>query len=144
MTKPKPAEKGQSLVEMALSAVLIIFLLMATIDFGYAFLYWITVRDAAQEGAVYGSLHPGPACDTTLRARVKAANSSPLIRIDNLPDSQIVVTRTGNLPGNTINVKVTLYYQVQTPLVSQFLNNSQITLSTNVTNTILQVDASCP
>jgi len=142
--RPAAAEKGQSLVEMALTATFMMFLLLATIDFGYAFLYWITIRDAAQEGAMYGSLHPGTACEADLRNRVRGAASSPIIRISDLPDGQIEITRTGTTPGNAIKVKVTHYYHILTPMISKFTNSPDITISTSVTNTILQVDSNCP
>lgn len=148
MTKrPAATEKGQSLVEMALSATLILFLLLATIDFGFAFLYWITLRDAAQEGATYGSLHPLASCDANLRARVKGAATSPLVKISNLPDSQIVITRTGSTPpiaGDAITVVVTYKYHILTPLVSTFTNNPDITISASTSNIILQAGTACP
>jgi len=51
-------EKGQSLVEMALSLVLILILLVGTVEMGMAFFQYIQLRDAAQEGALYGSIAP--------------------------------------------------------------------------------------
>jgi hypothetical protein len=142
--RPASTEKGQSLVEMALTATIMMFLMLATIDFGYGFLYWITIRDAAQEGAMYGSLHPGVGCEATLRNWVKGAATSPIVNISGLPDSQIVITRTGSTPGNAIKVDVTHYYHILTPMVSNFTGTPNIKLRTSVTNTILQVDAACP
>lgn len=137
------SEKGQSLVEMALSATLLMFLMLAAIDFGFGFLYWITIRDAAQEGAIYASLHPA-GCDVNIRNRVKNAASAPGISIASLPDSQIEINPRGTNPGEAITVKVTYYYHILTPLVSNVIGNSNITVSSSVTNTILQVDPNCP
>ncbi len=48
-------EKGQALVEFALAATLIFFLLAATIDLGLIFFAMQGITNAAQEGATYGS-----------------------------------------------------------------------------------------
>lgn len=141
--KTAPTEKGQSLVEMALSATLLMFLLLATIDFGFAFFYWIAIRDAAQEGAMYGSLHPDTTSYADLRVRVKGAASSQLIKITDLPDSQIGITSTGTCPGDAITVLVTYKYHILTPMVSTFANSPDITIKANVSNTILQAGSTC-
>lgn len=47
--------KAQALVEFALAATLIFFLLAAAIDLGFIFLNLQTLRTAAQEGATFGS-----------------------------------------------------------------------------------------
>ena len=133
-----PSEKGQSLVEMALAATLMMFLLLATVDFGYGFLYWITIRDAAQEGAMFGSLHPSPACDNTLRSWVKDSATSAVIRTANLQDGNITISRTGMNPGNSITVTVIHNYHILTPLVSTFTGTTTIPVKASVTNTILQ------
>jgi hypothetical protein len=54
----KLIERGQSMVELALSITILMMLLAGTIDFGRAFFTWLTLRDAAQEGASYGSIYP--------------------------------------------------------------------------------------
>lgn len=47
--------KGQALVEFALSATLIFFMLAAAVDLGLIFLTLQGLHNAAQEGATYGS-----------------------------------------------------------------------------------------
>lgn len=51
-----PKEQGQSLVELALSLVLLLTLLAGLVDFGRAFFTYVALRDAAQEGAAYASV----------------------------------------------------------------------------------------
>ena len=46
------------MIELALSFTVLLFLLMGVIDLGRAFFALSAMRDAAQEGAVYGSLSP--------------------------------------------------------------------------------------
>lgn len=142
----KNNQKGQSLVELALSATVMLFLMLAAIDFGFAFLYWITIRDAAQEGAMYGSLHPDPLCDAHAISAVVTASDSTAVRIHDianplLPDSRtsVSITRTGTNPGDTYTVNVSYLYPILTPLVGNVIGPT-ITISSGVSNTILQFD----
>jgi len=54
----KQKERGQSMVELALFITLLMIMLAGTIDLGRAFYTWLAMRDAAQEGAAYGSIEP--------------------------------------------------------------------------------------
>lgn len=51
-------EKGQSLVELAFGMVVLLVLLAGIVDLGRLLFFYIAMRDAAQEGAVYGQLNP--------------------------------------------------------------------------------------
>ena len=45
------SEKGQSMVELAVSVVVLLILLAGVVDLGRLAFYYITLRDAAQEAA---------------------------------------------------------------------------------------------
>ena len=51
-------ERGQSLVELAVSLVILLYLLSGAAEFGILFFQYVQLRDAAQEGALYGSMNP--------------------------------------------------------------------------------------
>ncbi len=71
-------EQGQSLVEFAISLVIILLLLAGVVDLGRAFFAYIIVRDAAQEGAVYGAIHANdPGLETLVKERVETAFTDP-------------------------------------------------------------------
>jgi Flp pilus assembly protein TadG len=55
---PSRKEHGQSMIELALTITILMVLLAGTIDLGHAFFVWLAMRDAAQEGATYGSYDP--------------------------------------------------------------------------------------
>jgi len=57
-SKSKNHQKGQSLVELAITLNIILLLLAGAFDFGSALLTYISLRDAAQEGVLYGSIEP--------------------------------------------------------------------------------------
>jgi len=56
--QPRRKEQGQSMIELALTITFLMVLLAGTIDLGHAFFVWLAMRDAAQEGATYGSYDP--------------------------------------------------------------------------------------
>jgi hypothetical protein len=56
--KQEQLEKGQSMVELALTITILMILLAGAIDMGRAFFTYMAMRDAAQEGAAYGSVNP--------------------------------------------------------------------------------------
>src|SRR5262245_26397397 len=70
------SERGQSLVELSISLVLLLVLLAGAVEFGMAFFQFVQLRDAAQEGALYGSMNPSDCAN--ILARVKGASSSPI------------------------------------------------------------------
>ena len=49
------SERGQSLVELGISLLILLYLLAGAAEFGVLFFQFVQLRDAAQEGALYGS-----------------------------------------------------------------------------------------
>ncbi len=56
--KKQKSERGQSLVELSISLVVLLYLLSGAVEFGLAFFQFVQLRDAAQEGALFGSMNP--------------------------------------------------------------------------------------
>lgn len=75
-------EKGQSLVELALMITFILILLAGVVDLGRMMYEYLSMRDAAQEGAGYGSIYPGYCNQIAART------------LDNLPDNHYTVSVT--------------------------------------------------
>lgn len=77
----KKQEKGQSLLELAISMTILLILLAGVADVGRMLFLYMSMRDAAQEGAVYGSIYP-TFCDQIVdRARTTIPDGYD-IRID--------------------------------------------------------------
>ena len=53
--REKPNENGQSLVEFGVSVVILLILSAGVVDAGRAFFVYMAMRDAVQEGALFGS-----------------------------------------------------------------------------------------
>lgn len=132
MIKSK-TERGQSLVELSISLVLLLLLLSGAVEFGMAFFQFVQLRDAAQEGALYGSMNP---LDTTgIEARVEGASNSPI----DLTTATIAITYedpSNQCEGYGITVEVSFDHQVFMPFLSNIVG-SEIPLVARVTDTIL-------
>lgn len=132
-------ERGQSLVEFAISLTAILILLAGAVDFGIGLFHYIAMRDAAQEGALYGSMNP----DNTAGIRERAANSAGDGElIDRLYDNgagplEINISYSGShCEGNGITVSVDYDYPISMPFISAFVGDF-IHLRASVTDTIL-------
>ena len=130
-------ERGQSLVEFAISLTAILILLAGAVDFGIALFHYIAMRDAAQEGALYGSMNP----DNTSEIRARAANSAGdgelIDRLYSSGDMEINIAYTGShCEGNGITVSVEYDYPISMPFISAFVGDF-IRLRASVTDTIL-------
>ncbi len=140
-------EKGQSLVELTISLVFLIILLIGVVDFGLAFFSWVAIRDASQEGAVYGAVHPVGAdgsLNPDIETRIRNVSTTPVRMSDT---SRVHVTITPGdppCPGMPIDVIVEYDYKTITPFVSTFAGQN-FKLRARTINTILTSDhASCP
>ena len=146
----KKLERGQSLVELAISLTFILLLLSGAVTFGMAYFSFLSLNDAAQEGALYGSLKPSD--QIGIRNRVKGMSTNP-IDLSQLDDSQITITYSGSagLDGgmcqgltppvtgttNTITVTVSYTYQIFMPFISKAIGGNTIPLKGTATDSIL-------
>src|SRR5215208_8154038 len=73
--KTLKTERGQSLVELSISLLGLLYLLSGAVEFGLAFFQYVQLRDAAQEGALFGSMDPA---SPSIIARVQGSSSSPV------------------------------------------------------------------
>ena len=143
------SERGQSLVELSISLVLLLILLSGAVEFGVAFFQFVQLRDAAQEGALYGSMNPSD-CDNIL-ARVKGASSSPInlttavssgdasitTTIDNNACSSSGTYATLDCEGYGLKVDIRYDHKIFMPFLPQILGRTTIPLHATVTDTIL-------
>lgn len=147
--RPIHNERGQSLVELAVTLPILILLLLGTIDFGMAIFSYSMLRDAAQEGAFYGSFNPTSKAEIENRARNISPRgedeifSSP-VNLMNKDLVQVDVQALGRAcqgttkgVTNSIRVSVSYKYPLLMPFVGPVLG-STIPLTGTATNIILQ------
>jgi len=131
-------ERGQSLVELSISLVLLLLLLSGAVEFGMAFFQFVQLRDAVQEGALYGSMNPSDSAG--IIERVQGASNSPVDLTTLTPT--ITIIGAGPCEGNGIQVKLTYNHPVFMPFMSAIVG-STIPLNASVTDTILS-PVDCP
>ena len=125
-------ERGQSLVELGVSLLILLYLLSGAAEFGVLFFQFVQLRDAAQEGALYGSMNPLNTAGIT--ERVQGASNSPI----DLTTITPTITYTGaQCEGNGITVAVTYNHHIFMPFIPRLIGRTDIPLTATVTDTIL-------
>jgi Flp pilus assembly protein TadG len=119
-------------------------LLAGAVDFGMAYFSFAAMQDAAQEGALYGSINPED--ETGIITRVRNASSNPV----DLSDASLVDVFVNTDPeddpceGGEVTVDVVYDYPLSMPFIGTFIGSQTITLTASVTDTILQPVCSSP
>jgi hypothetical protein len=140
---PTRSQRGQSLVEFAVSMVILLILMTGIVDFGWAFFTLVSLNDAAQEGAAYAAICPAQTTDI----RTRVLESAPdLIGRTLLPsDIDICVavtdsTSCGATPqiGGYVKVELDYSHQVITPFIGAIIGTQTIPLRASAWNRILQ------
>ncbi len=140
------SERGQSMTEFALSLVILLTLLAGVVDLGRMFFAYIIIRDAAQEGAVYGSIAPKdnlPTFKNEVENRVKAAFTDPAdssnvpIDITKLNVQTDIIGSTCASPGNGVQVKVEYSVPITMPFLGSVIGSQNMNMVATVQNAIL-------
>jgi Flp pilus assembly protein TadG len=136
-------ERGQSMVELALTITFLMVLLAGTIDMGRAFFTWLALRDAAQEGASYGSIRPNDASGVITRTEYN------YLQVIKDPAAHIVVDPIfsgpkclSNTPSSiTVNVDYT-NFPLTMPFLGTILGSQTILIHASINDTIIA--PTCP
>jgi Flp pilus assembly protein TadG len=135
-TAVKRSERGQSLVELTLSLTIIMLLLAGAVDFSFAYFSYSAMQDAAQEGALYGSVNPTD--EDGIIARVRNASFRPVDLADADLVDVVVTAPEDACEGDRVEVDVIYDYPISMPFIGAIIGSQQITLNANVTDTVLQ------
>ena len=147
------SERGQSLVELGISMLILLYLLAGAAEFGVLFFQFVQLRDAAQEGALYGAINPSDTPE--IIKRIKFSSNSPLkletlidsgevtvsIDINGIPYQDSANYLTLDCEGNGIQVTVGYKHKIFMPFIAQLIGRSAdptIPLNARVTDTILR------
>jgi len=152
------AETGQSMVELAVSIIVLLILLAGIVDLGRVAFYYIAIRDSAQEAATYASIFPNN--NEQIFARALAG-----ITGDGVDSSRIEVTLTyqGSVSytcelgegcasstdttgsnevqvGDVIGITVTdSAFPVTMPLLGTFIGGQTINLTSTIQDVVVRV-----
>jgi Flp pilus assembly protein TadG len=148
----KNAERGQSLIEMAIGSVILIMIVMGILDLGRLYFLYVALEDGAGEAALYLSINPdcpdsehtdtdGHACTDPKNAEYRALNSggdetNSFVDWSMAEFDYDVPSETGT--GVTVQVTIAYPYRAITPLIGAITRNSPIMLTVSAAHTILQ------
>ena len=140
----KKEPRAQSLVELAISLMIMLLLLLGAVEFSLALFQYVTIRDASQEGAVYGSINPTDTTGIQYRAVAAASDVLPQLTINDVDVKINGDDCEGTTSGspNSITVTITFAHPITFPIVGPMIGSNTINLTASVTNTILQ--PTCP
>jgi Flp pilus assembly protein TadG len=111
------SERGSSLVEMALIAPVLLFILFGIVDTGRAFSSYITMTNAVREGARYAARRPFPRETENIQKRtfVEIRNADPSLDCGTWAD--VDVYPEANWSGTAMHVTLTCDFRTIIPLI---------------------------
>lgn len=138
--KHRSKESGQSLLEFSVSMIFVLILLAGLVDLGRGLFTYMALRDAAQEGAAYGSINP--TATSTIEDRVFGSSTMLQSLRDQFGSDapiDIQVNIIGSsCTGNGIELVVTYEdFALSMPFVGAFLGSQTVDISAAAANTIL-------
>ena len=150
--KKHSEESGQSLIELAISLVILLILLSGIVDLGRVSFYYIAMRDAAQEGATFGSIYPNQCYAIEDRVRTNLVDDTGIVvdikiakRNENEDyqywykyDCTDIAAKVA-CEENVIQVTVTdPDFPITMPFLGTFLGRQSIVLQTTIRDSIIR------
>lgn len=118
---------------MAISLPVLLMLLAGVLDIGRAYYTYLSLRDAAAEGAAYGSIHPSDTSGIIDRV----VGESPVGVVDWSSSTVTPTILVKSCEGGGIRVTVQYNYTLLTPFIGAIVGSQTMPLTATVVNTIL-------
>jgi Flp pilus assembly protein TadG len=103
--------RGQSLVELALTLPLLLIILLGVVDLGRVYFSYMTVINAAREGARYGAANPNDSTGAINHAQNEATGSGITLT------SVTMSCPNGCTQGNPFRATVSYSFQLMTTYI---------------------------
>ncbi len=142
----RKSERGQGFMELAISLVFLLILFSAMVDLAWAFYTLISLRDAVQEAAAYGSMCPDRL--DKIELRLKQSASAP-VDMSQIQAGDFSISYCDPYPGGPcrdtnpkrgdyLRVSVRYMHEIITPFVGAFINRQTYPLEVIVSDTIMR------
>ena len=170
--KKNQKESGQSMLELAISIIVLLILLAGVVDLGRVAYYYIAMRDTAQEAASYASIFPYRSDEILKRAVAGMEElltpTEIIYRINHTVDvdgndvfeyeCKWQITNPDTLPGCGIEQSVNDYsvgdvveititnsgFPITMPLLGTFIGSQSINLNTTIQDVVVRVPEPTP
>jgi Flp pilus assembly protein TadG len=131
-------EKGQSLVEMAISVTLLILLLAGIVDLGRAAYTLMALQDAAEEGVVFGVAFPNQCSNIENRVRYGLASGMhPESTTVNVEINGVTCSAASPHAAQEMLITVSQPFQITMPILGAVIGQT-IPLSATANGVILR------
>jgi Flp pilus assembly protein TadG len=141
--RPDKLEAGQSLVELAIGFVVLLFILSGLIDLGRAYFTFVALEDGAGEAALYLSINPecryasdGAACADPNNAEFRAKNAGSG-HVD-WSSATITIERPAIGVGEPVSVTIAYPFELITPVIPRIASASWLTLYGSANQVIIR------
>lgn len=127
-------QSGQSLVEFAVSLVILLMLISGIVDGSRALFTYMALRDAAQEGALYGSVNP--TLTNAIENRVYASSNV----VKSIEDEVTINVTILGSPCNGSGIRVEVSYAdfpISMPFLGAVIGSQTVGIKASVVDTIL-------
>lgn len=119
-------DRGQSLVELSASLFFLLLLLAGIVDIGRALFARVTLLDAAEEGAMYGSSMPSDV--SGIESRIRDYSIGIVDFSDAAAVNIVVEFPGGTCAGNHLRVTVSHDLLITTPFLGTVIGSQTIAL----------------
>lgn len=130
--KKRKADSGQTIVETAISAMILLQLVFATVDFSHLYFSQLTLQNAVRQGgryAITGQAMSGKSRYLSILTTVENTSLGMATSSNTTVCGQILGCLCGGGPGETVTVKVVYPYKFLTPLIGAFFTNGTYTFT---------------
>ncbi|MEM5775251.1 MAG: TadE family protein [Anaerolineaceae bacterium] len=132
------SQKGQSLIEMAISMVVLLILIAGIFDLSRTIFTYLSMRDAAQEGAAYASIEPTSCDEIVTRTSDNLEDFTTIeVRMNGKPCTTASAV-TDSCAGHEARVTVQLNFPMTMPFIGAFIGTEKIDLRATATDTIIR------
>jgi hypothetical protein len=139
--KTSKIESGQSLVELAFTVLVLLIMVAGIVDLGRLSFYYIAMRDAAQEGVVYGSINPFY-CEQIVNRVASTLVNADTVDISvymNGVECASASSSTDACTGKEIRVEVVdTDFPITMPFLGSFVGGQNIRLAARISGTIIR------
>lgn len=155
-------ETGQSMVELAVSLIVLLILLAGVVDVGRIAFYYIAMRDTAQEAASYASIFPNNNYEIIERAKAGTVDQSRITVVLRFLDEGVLTYECESADlvcssyldsspinqvdvGDSVQITVTdSAFPITMPFIGIYLGRQSIQLETTVEDTVVRVPKIIP
>lgn len=150
--KKLSGQSGQSMTEFAISLVVLMIVLAGLVDASRAMFTFMAMRDAAQEGAIYGSTTPWDETGIITRAHMSStmiedmmtapcsfpSGECPAVEVV-FTDATSPATPLVNCQGDEILVRVRFpHFPITMPFLGTLIGGQDVPITATITDTVLR------